>query len=105
MALSSQDERTLVTIPISHLCEKAHWALERAGLDYTEQRHIQIVHRFAVKRAGGGTTAPVLRTAEGVFGESSAILGYADEHTAPEQRLYPDEPSQRLGGRSDRAAL
>ena len=95
MARSSQDERTLVTIPISHFCEKARWALERARLDYAEKRHIQIVHRLAVKRAGGGTTAPVLRTAEGVFSESSAILGYADEHTAPAQRLYPDEPSQR----------
>jgi len=96
MARSSSDNaRILVTIPISHFCEKARWALERAGLEYTEQRHIQIIHRFAVKRSGGGTTVPVLRTAEGVFDESSAILGYADEHTAPAQRIYPDEPSQR----------
>ena len=28
----------LVTIPISHFCEKARWALDRAGVDYVEQR-------------------------------------------------------------------
>ncbi len=80
----------LVTIPISHYCEKARWALDRAGIDYTEQRHIQLVHWAAVKRAGGGRTAPVLRTADGgVFAESAAILRYADEHTPVARRLYP----------------
>ena len=29
----------LVTIPISHYCEKARWALERAGIAYREERH------------------------------------------------------------------
>ncbi|MEA2230927.1 MAG: glutathione S-transferase [Solirubrobacteraceae bacterium] len=87
--------RTLVTIPISHFCEKARWALDRAGLDYTEQRHMQIVHIAAVKRAGGGRTVPVLKTPEGTFDDSTAILRYADEHGPPGQRLYPtDEPSR-----------
>jgi glutathione S-transferase len=87
--------RTLVTIPISHFCEKARWALDRAGLDYTEQRHIQIVHMAAVKRAGGGRTAPVLKTPEGSFDDSTTILRYADEHGPPGLRLYPtDEPSR-----------
>ena len=86
--------RILVTIPISHFCEKARWALDRAGLDYTEKRHIQLVHRVAVKRAGGGTTAPVLRTATGVYDESSAIVRYADEHVPAAQRLYPAEEPQ-----------
>jgi glutathione S-transferase len=30
----------LVTIPISHYCEKARWSLERAGLEYREERHV-----------------------------------------------------------------
>jgi glutathione S-transferase len=94
VAVPSQ-ERILVTIPISHYCEKARWALDRAELDYTERRHIQLVHRVAVKRAGGGTTAPVLRTAEGVYGESRAILQYADEHVPAPQRLYPTEQPDR----------
>ena len=89
-------ERILVTIPISHFCEKARWALERAGLDYTEKRHIQLVHWAAVKRAGGGRTAPVLRTADGPCSPSrAAILRYADEHTPPAQRLYPADAGER----------
>src|ERR687889_671115 len=59
MAASDDEPRILVTIPISHFCEKARWALDRAGVDYTEKRHIQLMHWAAVKRAGGGMTAPV----------------------------------------------
>jgi len=92
---SDDQERILVTIPISHFCEKARWALERAGLDYTEKRHIQIVHRVAVKRAGGGTTAPVLRAAEGVYDQSRAILLYTDEHVPAARRLYPAQQPDR----------
>jgi glutathione S-transferase len=94
MATSSGAQRILVTIPISHFCEKARWALDRAGLQYTEKRHIQIVHVVAVRRAGGGRTAPVLRAPEGVYDESPAILRYADEHVPAEQRLYPAEEQQ-----------
>src|SRR4051812_44721934 len=50
----------LITIPISHYCEKARWALDRAGLDYVERPHLQVFHWAAVRRAGGGKTAPVL---------------------------------------------
>jgi len=88
-------ERILVTIPISHYCEKARWALDRAGVRYTEKRHIQLVHWAAVRRAGGGMTAPVLRTDEGVYAESAAILAYADEHTPADRRLYPADDGQR----------
>lgn len=95
MARAGDQERILVTIPISHFCEKARWALERAGLDYTEKRHIQLVHQVAVKRAGGGSTAPVLRTAEGVYDQSRAIMLYADERGPLEQRLYPAEQPDR----------
>jgi glutathione S-transferase len=81
--------RRLLTIPISHFCEKARWALERAGLDYVEERHIQGVHQLKARRAGGGTTVPVLVTEEGVFAESEDILCYADERTGEERRLFP----------------
>ena len=43
----------LITIPISHYCEKARWALDRAGVDYEEHPHLQLIHRIAVRRAGG----------------------------------------------------
>jgi glutathione S-transferase len=85
----------LVTIPISHYCEKARWALERAGIAYREERHVQGIHRFAARRAGGGNTVPVLVTPEGALGESEQILLWVDERTPPEQRLFPSEPGQR----------
>ena len=57
----------LITIPISHYCEKVRWALERAGMAYREERHVQGVHRLAARRAGGGITLPVLVTPEGAI--------------------------------------
>ncbi|MDX6678908.1 MAG: glutathione S-transferase [Solirubrobacteraceae bacterium] len=85
----SRSESTLVTIPISHFCEKARWGLDRAGVAYTERRHVQIVHQFATRLAGGGKTAPVLATRDGVFAQSRAILLYADTYLPERARLYP----------------
>jgi glutathione S-transferase len=85
----------LVTIPISHYCEKARWALERAGIPYREERHVQGIHRIASRRAGGHGTVPVLVTPEGSLGESEEILLWVDARTPPEQRLYPQEPGER----------
>ncbi len=87
--------RRLLTIPISHFCEKARWALERAGLGYVEERHVQGVHRIVARRAGGGATVPVLVTDEGVFAESEEILRYADDRTEEGQRLFPAEGPPR----------
>ncbi len=81
----------LVTIPISHYCEKARWALERAGIPYREERHVQGIHRIAARRAGGGKTVPVLVTPEGSLGESEEILRWVDERTEPERRLFPSD--------------
>jgi len=79
----------LITIPISHYCEKARWALDRAGLAYREERHLQVVHWIHARRAGGGTTVPVLVTPERVLGESSEILRWVDERMPEQRRLYP----------------
>ena len=87
--------RRLITIPISHYCEKARWALERAGLPYTEERHVQGVHQIVARRAGGRKTVPVLLAPEGVFAESEEILAYADESLPEELRLFPAEPALR----------
>jgi glutathione S-transferase len=84
--------RRLVTIPISHYCEKARWALERAGLSYREERHVQGVHVLASRRAGGLGTTPVLITGHGTFAGSEWIVRYADLHVAPEDRLFTGDP-------------
>jgi glutathione S-transferase len=85
----------LVTIPISHYCEKARWALERTGMPYREEPHVQGIHRLAARRAGGGRTVPVLVTPDGVIDDSTAILAWVDERTAREHRLYPADPVER----------
>jgi glutathione S-transferase len=79
----------LVTIPISHYCEKARWALDRAGIGYHERAHLQLIHRVAARRAGGGTTVPVLVCADGVLAQSAEILAFADARAPAESRLYP----------------
>src|SRR5665648_147371 len=73
-AVAPQEPAVLVTIPISHYCEKARWALDRAGVPYRERRHLQGLHRVAVRRAGGGLTAPVLVDDGRVLAESALIL-------------------------------
>jgi glutathione S-transferase len=69
----------LITTPASHYCEKARWALDRAGYAYVEERHAPLVGRLATARAGARTgTVPVLVCDEGVFGDSTQILRWVD---------------------------
>jgi glutathione S-transferase len=79
---------TLHTIGPSHYCEKARWALARAGIEYEEHRFPAIVHfmRLAPLRR---RTAPVLETETGLIDDSTLILEYADTFTAPQKRLFP----------------
>ncbi len=95
----------LITIPISHYCEKARWALTRAGLPYREERHVQGIHRLAARRAGGGVTVPVLVTPEGAIGESALILQWVDAHTPPERRLLPSDGARACRGAATVRAL
>ena len=95
----------LVTIPISHYCEKARWALERAGIEYREERHIQGIHMLMAKRAGGGITVPVLVTPERSIGESEDILHWVDERTAARAPAVPSpRPATRRGAGDQQAA-
>src|SRR5712691_5177868 len=83
----------LITIPISHYCEKARWALDRAGVSYRERAHLQLIHWLAVRRAGGGTTVPVLVCGDRVLADSADIVDEADTRAPPERRLYPADPN------------
>jgi len=49
----------LLTISLSHFCEKACWGLDRAGVAYTERGYAPALHRAAVMRRGS-STVPVL---------------------------------------------
>jgi glutathione S-transferase len=87
------DTPVLITIPISHYCEKARWALDRAGIDYEERAHLQVLHWFAVRRAGGGKTAPVLVWGDRVFADSADIVEAAGAKAPPSYDLFPEDPS------------
>ena len=84
----------LITIPISHFCEKARWALDRACVPYSERSHLQVFHRFAARRAGGGNTVPVFVSAGRVLRESADIVAFADAHAPADRRLYPRDASE-----------
>lgn len=85
----------LVTIGFSHFCEKARWALDRAGLDYVEDDHAPLLHYSQTFRLGVGRLVPVLVTPGGVIRESSAIVRFADEALPEGRRLFPVEPEGR----------
>ena len=83
----------LITIPFSHYCEKARWALDRCGISYTEEGHLPVFHYLATWRAGGGRTVPVVVDGSTVLTDSSDIVAWADRH-AP-ATLLPAEPDLR----------
>jgi glutathione S-transferase len=64
-------------------------------MPYREERHVQGIHRFAARHAGGGATVPVLVAPDGVIGESREILAWIDKRTPAEHRLFPTEPGAR----------
>jgi glutathione S-transferase len=96
-------DHQLITIPISHYCEKARWALERGGIAYLERAHLQGIHRFVTRRAGGkgSMTAPVLVCPEGALTDSTDILEYVDRAGSPAGWLYPDEIADEVRALED----
>jgi glutathione S-transferase len=86
----------LITIPPSHYCEKARWALDRAGILYREEGHAPIVHYlFALPRSRTRTVPILLREGEAPITESTDILRFADRDLPESERLFPTEPALR----------
>jgi glutathione S-transferase len=96
MAPRLDDLPRLLTIPLSHYCEKARWALDAVGLDYVEEPHLPLVHRYFTGRVDA-RQVPVLVTTDQTYRDSGAIVRYADS-LAP--RYHPLIP-QDAGGRSE----
>ena len=90
----------LITIPISHYCEKARWALDRAGIAYRERAHLQVIHWIPVARAGGGKTAPVLIWGDRVFADSADIVAEASAQAQPDRVLFPEDPAAAAEARA-----
>lgn len=77
MSFRNADPAILITIPLSHYCEKARWALDRVGLPYREAPHAPPFHRLATRRNDGGTV-PVLVHGRHRYIDSTDILKHAD---------------------------
>jgi glutathione S-transferase len=111
----------LITIPVSHYCEKIRWALTRSHIPFVEERHMPPFHRFAtrnfndrkhsivvaeternmspinrfVSRVVGGQSVPVLVTTTEVLTSSEEILNWVDEIAPTSAKLYPADPEHR----------
>ena len=86
----------LITIPPSHYCEKARWALDYLGVSYREEGHAPLLHRWAVARAGGHRTTPVLVAGDTVLSDSTDILQYLDATYVKGWRPYPHDSRLRV---------
>lgn len=80
----------LITIPMSHYCEKARWGLAHAGIDYVEEAHLQVFHYAAISAYNNTGMVPVLVTDNGAISDSTAILQFLDQQLAPARKLYPE---------------
>jgi glutathione S-transferase len=111
----------LITIPVSHYCEKTRWALTRLQVPFVEERHMPPFHRFATRRIGkglsaaerqktgqnlspinrfvvqrvGGQTVPVLVMEDSTLNSSEEILQFVDAIAPNHLKLYPTNSEQR----------
>src|SRR5690606_25797868 len=79
----------LITIPMSHYCEKARWGLAHAGVPYVEEGHLQGLHVMAARRYNPKGLLPVLVNGDKVVADSTAILRYLDGPRPMANKLYP----------------
>jgi glutathione S-transferase len=83
----------LITVPLSHYCEKARWGLDWVVLPYREEPHAPLLHRLATRGNHGGTV-PVLVHGSSRFIDSTDILVHADAVCGGDL-LYPRDTALR----------
>jgi glutathione S-transferase len=79
----------LITIPMSHYCEKARWGLSHAGVAYVEEAHLQVFHYRAIRRYNTTGMVPVLVDGADAVSDSTAILQFLDRRLPEDRHLYP----------------
>lgn len=92
--LNNQKPFRLITIPVSHYCEKVRWALDYLKLPYVEEPHMPPFYKLATTKAGG-ETVPILVTEDDNFTDSTDILKYLDSIVSNDLKLYPTDSQQR----------
>ena len=102
MAAATRRLPRLITIPFSHYCERARWALDAAGIAYEEESSAPLLHMVNVALAGSGkgkadnassslsTPLLVLPSGERLH-DSGAIARWAADHAAEgSPSLFPE---------------
>lgn len=95
----------LVTIPFSHFCDKARWALERGAIRFREEGHAPLLHWLPAMRTGASRTVPTLWTEQGAINDSTDILRWVDRQLDEPQRLFPADARGAEGVAKDVADL
>lgn len=85
----------LITIPMSHYCEKARWALEWCSVPYVEERHLQGFHYIHSFRTAKSPTVPILKTSERILTDSTDIIKWCDTQALAERKLRPANEIQQ----------
>lgn len=87
----------LVTITLSHYCERARWALDRAGVAYREEAHGPLFHASRTLPLGQGRSVPKLVLDDGrVVADSDDIVTYADDACGGALRGHQTESARAL---------
>ncbi|WP_146618200.1 glutathione S-transferase family protein [Lujinxingia litoralis] len=68
----------LITIPFSHFCEKARWALNHHRLGFEEQAYLPLFHLIGALPSGQ-RSVPILKAGEKTVGDSTDILHFCDQ--------------------------
>lgn len=84
----------LISIPLSHYCEKVRWGLDLKDIAFKETPLMPVFQRLGSKRRGGVGTVPVLITDGKVLADSTDILQFLDT-VSEKARLYPEDADQR----------
>ena len=85
----------LITIPFSHFCEKARWALDWCGVPYVERACLPGMHLKHTKRIGGRTVPALIRGDGAALTDSTEILRWADAQAPAHKKLLPESAAAR----------
>lgn len=93
----------LLQLPYSPWSERARWALDARGVEYTQRRYQPLLGelelRRRLKRWSGPVSVPVLITDEGAIGDSVEIARWADAHGSG-PTLFPSDEVVKWASRS-----
>ena len=83
----------LITIALSHYCEKVRWAMDYLNIDYQEESHAPPFHRQYTSRYGG-SSVPVFVINNKALIDSHDILEYLND-ISEDSQLYSQDSQQR----------